>query len=249
MGAGVLGSAVGMDKIVQKQLYEQAGIPIAKYVWFFSGECRTAGKKIVASVERKLKYPVFTKPANTGSSVGIAKAHNRAELIHGLAMAASYDRKVVVEQGMKNVREIECSVLGNDDPIASVPGEIISSNEFYDYDAKYVDGKSTSVIPAKLPSKIAKDIQKFAVRAFKTLDLAGMARVDFFVTKKNNVYLNEVNTVPGFTSISMYPKLWEASGISYSTLLDRLIDLALERHRQKSSIKTTYEPAKDWYNG
>jgi D-alanine-D-alanine ligase len=249
VGAGVLGSAVGMDKIIQKQLYEQADIPIAKYVWFLSSECQTGGKKIVAEVEKKLKYPVFTKPANTGSSVGIAKAHNRAELIQGIAMAALYDRKVVVEQGVKNAREIECSVLGNDEPVASAPGEIIPSNEFYDYDAKYVDGKSTSVIPAHLSRKTATDVRKFAVDAFRALDLAGMARVDFFVTKQNKVYLNEVNTIPGFTSISMYPKLWEASGLSYGNLLDRLIALALERHRQKAAIKTTYEPARDWYKG
>jgi len=248
VGAGVLGSAVGMDKIVQKQLYEQAGIPVSKYVWFLSSECKAKPKSIVAEVEKKLKYPVFTKPANTGSSVGIMKAHDRKELVNGLAMAASYDRKVVVEQGVKSVREIECSVLGNDDPISSVPGEIIPSNEFYDYDAKYVDGKSTSVIPAKLPKKVGREIQRLAGKAFRVLDLAGMARVDFFVTKKDTIYLNEVNTIPGFTSISMYPKLWEASGISYGELLDRLIALAIDRHREKNVIRTTYQPAKDWYN-
>ncbi len=248
VGAGVLGSAVGMDKIVQKQLYEQAGIPVSKYVWFLSSECKAKPKRVVAEVEKKLKYPVFTKPANTGSSVGITKAHDREELVEGIAMAASYDRKIVVEQGVRNVREIECSVLGNDDPISSVPGEIIPSNEFYDYDAKYVDGKSTSVIPAKLPKKVVKEIQKLAVQAFRVLDLAGMARVDFFVTKKDTIYLNEVNTIPGFTSISMYPKLWEASGVSYSELLDRLIALAIDRHREKNAIQTTYQPVKDWYN-
>jgi D-alanine-D-alanine ligase len=169
-------------------------------------------------------------------------------LFNGLALAAQYDRKVVVEQGVKNAREIECSVLGNDDPIASVPGEIIPSNEFYDYDAKYVDGKSTSVIPAQLPGKTVKEIRATAVRAFRALDLCGMARVDFFVTrKKGKVYLNEVNTIPGFTSISMYPKMWEATGIPYPELLDRLITLAMERHHDKNSIKTTYQPAKDWY--
>jgi D-alanine-D-alanine ligase len=152
-----------------------------------------------------------------------------------------------VEQGVKNAREIECAVLGNDDPIASIAGEIIPSNEFYDYDAKYVDGKSTAVIPANLPRKIVKEIQRFAVEAFRVLDLAGMARVDFFVTKKHMIYLNEVNTIPGFTSISMYPKLWEASGISYSELLDRLISLALERHREKNALRTSYQPTKDWY--
>ena len=248
VGAGVLGSALGMDKILQKQLYEQVGIPVPRYIWFLSSECKSKPTKVVAEIEKHLKYPVFTKPANTGSSVGISKAHNRKELVECLAIAAGYDRKVIVEQGVKNAREIECSVLGNDNPIASVPGEIIPSNEFYDYDAKYVDGKSTSVIPAELPKKVVKQIQRIAIQAFKALDLAGMARVDFFVTrKKNAIYLNEVNTIPGFTSISMYPKMWEASGISYSELLDRLIMLAIERHLEKNAIKTTYQPVKDWY--
>ena len=248
VGAGVLGSALGMDKIVQKKIYEREGIPVSKYLSFLSSECTSSAKTIVKSVERELKYPVFTKPANTGSSVGISKAHNKGELLEGLAAAACYDRKVVVEQGVKNAREIECAVLGNDEPIASVPGEIIPSNEFYDYDAKYVDGKSTAVIPAELPKKVVKEIQRTAVRAFKVLDLAGMARVDFFVTRnKNRIYLNEVNTIPGFTSISMYPKMWEASGISYSELLDRLIILAIERHREKNALTTSYQPTKEWY--
>jgi D-alanine-D-alanine ligase len=250
VGAGVLGSAVGMDKIIQKQLYEQAGIPVPKYVWFHSSECTSKPKLIASTIERHLKYPVFTKPANTGSSVGISKAHNRKELLVCIAEAASYDRKVIVEQGVKSAREIECAVLGNDAPIASIAGEIIPSNEFYDYDAKYVDGKSTSVIPADLPRKVVKEVRRIAVQAFKVLDLAGMARVDFFVTrKKNTIYLNEVNTIPGFTSISMYPKLWEASGISYSELLDRLILLAIERHREKNALRTTYQPTKEWYKG
>ena len=250
VGAGVLGSAVGMDKIVQKQLYEQAGIPITKYLRFISSQVPSRLKTIIADIEKQLKYPLFTKPANTGSSVGISKAHNRKELAECLREAARYDRKVIVEQGVQSAREIECAVLGNDDPEASVCGEIIPSNEFYDYDAKYVDGKSSSVIPAKLPAKTMKEVRRIAVRAFKVLDLAGMARVDFFVTKKKNrIYLNEVNTIPGFTSISMYPKLWEASGISYSALLDRLIALAIERHREKNAIRTSYQPTKEWYKG
>jgi D-alanine-D-alanine ligase len=250
VGAGVLGSAVGMDKIIQKQLYAQAGIPIAKYVWFHSSELVASPKKVVAAVEKNLKYPVFTKPANTGSSVGISKAHNRAELLEFLPIAASYDRKVLVEQGVKDAREIECAVLGNDKPIASIAGEIVPSNEFYDYDAKYVDGKSTAIIPAKLPARILRQVRQYAVQAFRVLDLAGMSRIDFFVTrKKNAIYLNEVNTIPGFTSISMYPKLWEATGISYAELLDRLIVLAIERHREKNAVKTTYQPARDWYKG
>ncbi|MER3524341.1 MAG: D-alanine--D-alanine ligase [Ignavibacteria bacterium] len=248
VGAGVLASAVGMDKVVQKQLHRQAGLPVVPYVWFLSKQCRTAKSSVVSAVEKALRYPVFVKPANTGSSVGITKAHNRKELVEGLMHAAEFDRKVLVEQGIKNIREIEVSVLGNDRPIASVPGQIIPSNEFYDYDAKYVDGKSTAIIPAKLPSSIVKKLQRLAVKAFTTLDAAGMARVDFFVVKKTyRIYLNEINTIPGFTSISMYPKLWEASGISYSELLDRLISLALERHEEKSKLRTSFEPAREWY--
>jgi D-alanine-D-alanine ligase len=191
---------------------------------------------------------MFVKPANTGSSVGISKAHNRKELAAALGVAAAYDRKVIIEQGIKNAREIECSVLGNDAPEASVPGEIIPSNEFYDYDAKYVDGKSRAVIPAELSKTVVKQVQSIALRAFRILDASGMARVDFFVTrKKNRIYLNEINTIPGFTSISMYPKLWEASGIPYPQLVDRLITLAIERHKEKNTLKTTYEPATDWY--
>ncbi len=248
VGAGVLGSALGMDKVIQKQLYKQAGLPVVKYVWFLSKLCMRDSKSVVASIEKSLRYPVFVKPANTGSSVGITKAHNRRELIDGLTLAAEYDRKVIVEQGVKNAREIEVSVLGNDDPIASVPGEIIPSNEFYDYDAKYVDGKSTTVIPAQLPPSVVKKLQHIAVKAFTTLDAAGMARVDFFVARNTNrIFLNEINTIPGFTSISMYPKLWEASGMTYSALLDRLIALALERHAEKSALRTAYQPAKPWY--
>jgi D-alanine-D-alanine ligase len=248
VGAGVLASAVGMDKVVQKQLFNQSGLVGPKYVWFHSSAYGETPKKIVASVEKGLRYPMFVKPANTGSSVGISKAHTRAELIKGITVAATYDLKVIVEQGVKDAREVECSVLGNDEPMASVPGEIVPSNEFYDYDAKYIDGKSKAIIPTDLPKNIARNVQRIAVRAYQVLNCAGMARVDFFVTRKSHrIYLNEINTIPGFTSISMYPKLWEASGISYSELLDRLIALALERHRQKNALRTTYKPARDWY--
>jgi D-alanine-D-alanine ligase len=248
VGAGILGSALGMDKILQKQVFKHSGLPIVKYVWFLSSVCRDNSKSVVKSVEKNLRYPVFVKPANTGSSVGISKAHKRKELLDALGVAAVYDRKVIVEQGVKDVREIECSVLGNDEPEASVPGEIVPSNEFYDYDAKYVDGKSSAVIPTKLPKTIASRVRKLAVRAFQALDLAGMARVDFFVVKKSHrIYLNEVNTIPGFTSISMYPKLWEATGVGYSQLLDKLIDLALQRHREKGNLQRTYKPHAEWY--
>ena len=242
VGAGVLASAVGMDKIVQKQLFQQAGLRIAKYVWFLSSACMQDQRKIALAVEKSLTYPVFVKPANTGSSVGISKVHSREELHAGLVLAAGYDRKVIVEQGVKHVREIECSVLGNDDPIVSVPGEVVPSNEFYDYDAKYVDGKSMAIIPAKLPRKIISEIQRSARMAFKLVDCSGMARVDFFVVKKTNkVFLNEVNTIPGFTSISMYPKLWEASGLPLPKLIDRLIELAIEDYDERSTLKTSYQ--------
>jgi D-alanine-D-alanine ligase len=250
VGAGGLASAVGMDKIIQKQLHKQAGLPVVNFEWFLASECSENAKAIAASVEKKFTYPVFVKPANTGSSVGISKSHNRKELFDALALAAQFDRKVIVEAGVRNAREIELSVLGNDTPIASVPGEIVPSNEFYDYDAKYVDGKSVAVVPAKLPKSVVKNLQALAVKAFTTLDCAGMARVDFFVVKKTNrIFLNEINTIPGFTSISMYPKLWQASGVSYSELLDRLIQLALERHNSKRRIQTTYQPTKEWYKG
>jgi D-alanine-D-alanine ligase len=248
VGAGVLGSAVGMDKIITKQLCEQAGIPITPYVWFLKRNFHANKKKIISDIEKKLRYPLFVKPANSGSSVGISKVHDRKELIHGIELAIQYDRKILIEKGIEHAREIEVSLLGNDDPLVSVPGEIVSSNEFYDYDAKYVDGKSHAIIPAELPASVVKKIQQFAVRGFKAIDCAGMARVDFLTTRNfNKIYLNEINTIPGFTSISMYPKLWEASGISYPHLLERLIELALERHREKQSLKTTYNPASDWY--
>jgi len=248
VGCGVLGSAVGMDKIVQKQLFEQAGLPIVKYDYFFSSHWRKNKNKIIKRLESKLKYPMFAKPANTGSSVGVGKCHNRQELIAGINDAARYDRKVIVEQGIENILEVEVAVLGNDNPKASVPGEIVPSNEFYDYDAKYVDGKSQAIIPANLPPKIIAEIRQLAIKAFNILDLSGMSRVDFLVAKKSHkIYLNEVNTIPGFTSFSMYPKLWAASGISYAKLLDLLIELAKQRHQQKNRLLTSYQPKQDWY--
>ena len=248
VGAGVLASAVGMDKIVQKMIFREAGLPVVKSCWFHSAACRENPLRVARAVERQLRYPVFVKPANTGSSVGISKVHLRRELGAALELAAEFDRKVIVEQGIRNAREIECSVLGNDAPEASVPGEIIPSNEFYDYEAKYVDGKSLAVIPARLPAPVARRIREIAVRAYTAIDCAGMARVDFFVTKgKPKIYLNEVNTIPGFTAISMYPKMWEAAGLSYSALLDRLITLAIERHGQMNARRTSYTPVKDWY--
>ncbi len=192
-------------------------------------------------VEQRLSYPSFVKPANLGSSVGINKAHNRQELEHAINVAAEFDRKVVVEQGI-NCREFECAVLGNDEPLASVVGEIVSSNEFYDYRAKYIDGKSRAIIPADIPQETAEEIRRQSIKAFTALDLNGLSRVDFFLEKETGkVYINEVNTMPGFTEISMYPKLWEASGLSYAQLLDRLIELAIERHQDRQRNRTSME--------
>jgi D-alanine-D-alanine ligase len=248
VGAGVLGSAVGMDKIAQKQILQREGFPVVKYLAFPSSEYQQSPKRVIARLERHVRYPMFVKPANTGSSVGISKAHNRGELRTAIDLACQYDRRIIVEQGIVHAREIECAVLGNDAPIASTPGEIIPSNEFYDYEAKYVDGKSQAIIPAPLPKALTTRIQAMAVRAFQAVDGAGMARVDFFLTRRSRrVILNELNTIPGFTSISMYPKLWEASGLSYPALLDRLITLALERHHVMNGLRRTFTPPKEWY--
>lgn len=237
VGAGVLGSAAGMDKDIMKSLFLAAGIPIVKHVTVL----RSAWEKDPKKVERmvaKLKYPVFVKPANLGSSVGISKAHNRKELGPAIEEAAKFDRKIVIEQGVggtkAKAREIECSVLGNDEAAASVPGEIVPIKEFYDYNAKYLDEGSQLIIPAKLTKAQTKTVQELAIRAFKAVDCSGLARVDFLMDPKTGkIYLNEINTMPGFTSISMYPKLWAASGLEYADLIDRLIQLAVERHEDK----------------
>lgn len=248
VGAGVLASSVAMDKIIARRLYKAAGIPVTPDIWFLWKDYNDSKIRIIEKIEKDLGYPCFIKPSNTGSSVGISKAHNRRELIKAIELAAEYDRKILVEKSVENAREIEVSVLGNDNPVASVSGEIIPSNEFYDYNAKYVDGKSQSKIPAKLPKNIVKKIQEYAIRGYKAVDCSGMARADFLVdSKTNKIYLSELNTIPGFTSISMYPKLWEASGIPYPKLLDRLIELALERHNEKTKLKTVYKPKTNWY--
>ncbi len=248
VGAGVLGSALGMDKVLQKQVFERAGLPVIEYRTFLFKEYQESPTPLVKEIEGAFSYPCFVKPANLGSSVGITKVHSRIELKKGILEAARYDRKILIERGIEDAREIECSVLGNDDPRASVPGEIIPSNEFYDYDAKYVDGKSQMIIPAQLPARVTKKIQDIAVKAFKAIDCSGMARVDFLVTrKKHRIFICEVNTIPGFTSISMYPKLWEASGLPYSKLLDVLIELAIERHRERNRLQTSFKTRSDWY--
>ncbi|HYE24704.1 MAG TPA: D-alanine--D-alanine ligase [Clostridia bacterium] len=238
VGSGVLGSAAGMDKDVMKKLFRDAGLAIVKHVTVLRSQWEREPKKVRKLVESKLKYPVFVKPANLGSSVGISKAHDASELPAAMNEAARYDRKIVVEQGVggkkHKAREIECAVLGNDDPKASVCGEIVPIKEFYDYEAKYIDEGSELLIPAKISRKQQKEIQEMAVRAFQACDCAGLSRVDFLLDPKTEkFYLNEVNTMPGFTSISMYPKLWAATGVEYPELIDRLIQLALERHAEK----------------
>jgi D-alanine-D-alanine ligase len=238
VGAGVLGSSAGMDKDVMKSLFRSAGLPIVKHVTVLRRVWEREPKKVQKLVESTLKYPVFVKPANLGSSVGISKVHDRKELGPAITEAAKFDRKIVVEEGVggkKNkAREIECSVLGNDDPKASIAGEIVPIKEFYDYDAKYLDEGSQLLIPAKITKSEMKKVQALAVAAFQAVDCSGLARVDFLMDPKTRkVFVNEINTMPGFTSISMYPKLWAASGVSYSELIDKLIQLGIERHEDK----------------
>ncbi len=235
VGAGVVGSAIGMDKDVMKRLLRDAKLPLAKFLVFDRGSARAMD---FAAVRRALGLPFFVKPANLGSSVGISKVHRRSEFAVAVREAFRYDTKLVIEENIPG-REIECSVLGNEKPVASLPGEIITRHDFYSYDAKYLDEKGARlVIPARLPDLLVKRIQQLAVRTFKVLCCEGMARVDFFLRGKR-VFVNEINTIPGFTKISMYPKLWEASGISYPDLIDRLIQLALERFRNKRNLRTS----------
>jgi D-alanine-D-alanine ligase len=248
VGSGVLASALGMDKVIQKQLFIQAGFPVTDYIYFTKETFKRYINFWLNEIETKIGYPVFVKPANTGSSVGINKAQSREVLLDCIEEAFHYDRKVLVEKGVDNVREIECSVIGGDFPEVSVLGEVISSNEFYDYNAKYVDGKSQIIIPASLTSCIVNEIYGLSKRAFITLDCYGMARVDFFIASDSNkVYLNEINTIPGFTNISMFAKLWEATGLSYAKLIEKLIQLAIDRHQEKNSLSTSYVPKNDWY--
>ena len=233
VGAGVLGSAVGMDKEVMKRLLRDAGIPIGKFIVKKSGE-----KINFQEIKKVLGLPLFIKPANMGSSVGVSKARNEAEFKKATQEAFKYDSKILIEEFISG-REIEGAVLGNDQPIASVPGEIIANQEFYSYNAKYIDEGSVAEIPAKIDKKTAKRIRELAVRTFKALNCEGMGRVDSFLTKSGKVYVNEINTIPGFTDISMYPKLWEASGIPQTKLLDILINLSLERWSKEKKLKTT----------
>jgi D-alanine-D-alanine ligase len=253
VGSGVLGSAAGMDKDVMKRLFAAAGLPIVEHIIVLRGAWQKSPRKAVAEIEANLRYPLFVKPANLGSSVGISKVHDRSELAPAIVLAASYDRKIIIEQGVsgkaaknrpaERARELEVAVLGNDDPKASVVGEIIPAKEFYDYEAKYESDASIPVIPAKLSKAQAREVREMAIAAFHACDCSGLARVDFLLEpesrtgKPGRLYLNEINTMPGFTSISMYPKLWEASGLKYSDLIDRLIELALERRAERDDTQ------------
>jgi len=234
VGAGVLGSAVGMDKVAMKAVFVSAKLPVLDYRYFLRRDWQRDPVYWTDEIEKRLGYPNFVKPANMGSSVGISKVHDRSELGPAVLEAARHDRKILVEKAAIDCREIECAVLGNDDPIASVPGEVIPCKEFYDYEAKYLSDGSRIVIPADLPAATSERIRELAVRVFKAVDCAGMGRVDFFVSRDGKtIWANEINTIPGFTPISMYPKMWEASGIKFDDLIDRLIALAIERHTDR----------------
>ncbi len=240
VGAGVLGSAVGMDKAVMKALLSQAGLNVSPYSLLLAIDWRSRPDAVAARIAGEFGYPVFVKPANLGSSVGISKVHNASEFAPAMDLAAQYDRRILVEQAVEDAREIECSVLGNDRPEASICGEIFPAGEFYDYESKYFDDRSRTVIPADLPDDLHDRIRATAVEVFTTLDISGMARVDFLLRRADEkIFVLEANTIPGFTQISMYAKLWEASGIPYAELVDRLIELGLERFRERSELRIT----------
>ena len=240
VGAGVLASAVGMDKGMMKVVFAAHGLPVCAYTVVRRSDWLANRDTVIATLETELGYPAFVKPANLGSSVGISKAKDRPGLIEAMDLAGSFDRRIIVEAAVADAREIECAVLGNDDPEASVPGEVIPSREFYDYEAKYLDEGSKTVIPADLPPAIVEKVRQLSVDAFKSIDCAGMARVDFLLSRRDgSIFVNEVNTIPGFTTISMYSKMWQASGVSYPELLDRLLALAMERHAAKQQLRTS----------
>ncbi|EGK14802.1 D-alanine--D-alanine ligase [Kroppenstedtia eburnea] len=241
VGAGVLASAVGMDKVMMKKIFAQEGLPQGDFTFCLRRAIEQDIDTVISGIEAEFAYPCFVKPANLGSSVGISKAKNREELKGALQLAARYDRKVIVEEFI-DAREVEVAVLGNEEPVASVPGEIVSSNDFYDYRAKYIDGKSEMRIPADLPEPVLEEISGLALKAYQGIDCSGLARVDFFIRKSDGkILINEINTMPGFTPFSMYANLWKHSGISYPELISRLIDLALERHGEKKKSITTFD--------
>ena len=241
VGCGVAASAIAMDKALAKQVFSAANIPQAPCLVITRFEWDRDPATVVDQIEAKLGFPAFVKPANMGSSVGVSKAANRGALIQGVGVALQYDNKIVVEKSMENCHEVECSVLGNQNPIASEVGEIIPGAEFYDYQTKYIDDKTKTLIPATISPVAAKQVQALSIKAFKAIDGAGLSRVDFFVHKDTQgVYLNEINTLPGFTPISMYPKMWAASGIPYAELIDRLVELALEQHRARNALRRSF---------
>lgn len=240
VGAGVLASSVGMDKIISKQLFQHAQIPQVPFVPLISFEWQNQMQAVLSRVEGQLVYPMFIKPANMGSSVGISRATHREELINAIQLALQYDRRVIVEQGV-SAREIEVAVMGNDDVQVSVPGEIVKEQEFYDYDEKYIHNNIEMAIPADVPAEVTAKLQEYAELAYRTLDCTGLTRVDFFVTHNNDIYINEVNTMPGFTQFSMYPSLWQKTGKPYEVLLQQLLDLAVERFNARQAIRQTLE--------
>lgn len=245
VGAEVAASAISMDKDLMKTIFQQKDLPILKWLTIKRKEWQKDKGKILSIIQNNFEYPLFVKPTNLGSSVGITKVHKKEELDKAINLAASYDRKILIEEGLEEVREIECGVLGNDEPQVSVVGEVRPAGEFYDYDSKYIDEKTQLIVPTDLPEEVSGKVQQIALLAFKAVDAAGMARIDFFVSKKENkIYLSEINTIPGFTSNSMYPRLWEASGTPYPELIDQLIQLALERHQDKKQNKISYEESK-----
>jgi len=245
VGCGVVASAAAMDKAIAKDILVAHGLPVLPYLVVKRKAWQSNPRSVLAEIEGRLSYPLFVKPANMGSSVGVTKVHDRSELAPAMDLAARYDRKLVVEQGIE-AREIEVSVLGNDDPIASVPGEVVPGNEFYDYRAKYVDDTSELLIPAPLDGEMTQRVREMALAAYLALDCAGMARADFLLDKETGkLWVNELNTIPGFTQISMYPKLWEATGLPYAELIDRLIQLAIERFEDKSQSETSFDVSSD----
>ncbi len=245
VGPGVMASAVGMDKAAMKVAFQQAGLPLVPHHVLRIGAWREDAGAVTRSLEAALRYPIFVKPSNLGSSVGVSKATDRAGLHHAIEDAFRYDRKILVEQGL-DCREVECGILGNDQPEASVLAEIIPKRAWYDYRAKYEPGMSEVQIPASLPVSLTREVQAQAIRAYQAIDCSGMARIDFFLDRASEMpYVNEINTIPGFTATSVYPKLWEASGLSYATLLDRLIQLALERHGEQRQLLTKYQAPAD----
>jgi D-alanine-D-alanine ligase len=233
VGAGVLASSLGMDKAKMKFIFKAKGLPVVNFLIIHELEWQKQKEEFLEKIKKNFNFPIFIKPSNLGSSIGISKVKENSKLVPAIENAFQYDRKILVEKGIDG-REIECSVLGNDEPQASLPGELIPFREFYDYEDKYIEGKTKFKIPAPLTDYQTKEVQRLAIEAFKAIECSGMARVDFFIENKtDNIYINEVNTIPGFTEISMYPKMWEASGISYPKLIEKLIELAFERHKNK----------------